>query len=343
MSDFNACVVGQSNTLRDAMLALDRGATGIALVVGENRYLIGTLTDGDIRRALLTGVSMESPLISFVQRRFTAVGPEVSRMNVLDEMQARTIEQVPIVDTEGRLIGLHLIHEILGAIERPNWAVIMAGGQGTRLRPYTEKVPKPMLRVAGRPILERLVLHLVGFGIKRIFLSINYLGEQIEEYFQDGSKFGCQIEYLREETPLGTGGALALLPEKPSQPFVVMNGDLLTQAKLGAMLGFHQEGVQVATLGVRRYVHYVPFGCVEVAENRVLKIEEKPPLTKLINCGIYVLDPRLLARVPKAFFSLPDLLDSCIQEGSPVAAFEIGDDWLDVGQHEQLREAREGS
>ena len=219
----------------------------------------------------------------------------------------------------------------------------MAGGQGTRLRPYTETVPKPMLKVAGRPVLERLILHLVGFGFRRIFLSINYLGHQIEEYFQDGSGFGCQIEYLREETPLGTGGALALLPEKPSQPLVVMNGDLLTQAKLGAMLSFHHEGSQVATLGVRRYVHYVPFGCVEVAGNRVLKIEEKPPLTKLINCGIYVLDPRLLDRVPKALFSLPDLLDSCIQEGSPVAAFEIGDDWLDVGQHEQLREARQGS
>jgi dTDP-glucose pyrophosphorylase len=343
MSDFKACIVGQNRTLRDAMLALDRGGTGIALVVDDQSCLIGTLTDGDIRRALLAGTGLDESLTPFVQQRFTAVGADLSRAQVLDEMQAKKIEQIPILDAEGHLIGLHLIHEIVGAIERPNWAVIMAGGLGTRLRPYTETVPKPMLKVAGRPILERLILHLVGFGFRRIFLSINYLGHQIEEYFQDGAGFGCQIDYLREETPLGTGGALALLPEKPSQPLVVMNGDLLTQAKLGTMLSFHDEGSQVATLGVRRYVHYVPFGCVEVTENRVLKIEEKPPLTKLINCGIYVLDPALLDRVPKALFSLPDLLDSCIQEGNPVAAFEIGDDWLDVGQHEQLREARQGS
>jgi dTDP-glucose pyrophosphorylase len=343
MADFKACIVGKDQTLRDAMLALDRGATGIALVVDDQNCLSGTLTDGDIRRALLAGRELDECLTPFVQRRFTAVGADVSRAQVLEEMRAKQIDQIPILDEQRHLIGLHLIHEIVGAVERPNWAVIMAGGRGTRLRPYTETVPKPMLKVAGRPILERLILHLVGFGIRRIFLSIHYLGRQIEDYFQDGSEFGCQIEYLREETPLGTGGALALLSEKPCDPLIVMNGDLLTQAKLGAMLTFHDEGPQVATVGVRRYVHHVPFGCVEVADNRVLKIEEKPPLTKLINCGIYVLDPTLLDRVPKAFFSLPDLLDSCIQERSPVAAFEIGDDWLDVGQHDQLREARQGS
>lgn len=342
MSDLNACTVRQDKTLRDALLALERGCTGIALVVDGQNRLVGTLTDGDVRRALLAGNGLDMPLAPFVHRGFTAVGPGVSRMHVLDVMQARTIEQVPILDGEGHLIGLHLIHELLGAVERPNWAVIMAGGQGTRLRPYTEHVPKPMLKVAGRPILERLVLHLVGFGIKRIYLSIHYLGHQIEEHFEDGSRFGCRIEYLREEQPLGTGGALTLLPEKPQQPLIVMNGDLVTQANLNDMLTYHNQGGQVATLGVRRYVHYVPFGCVEVDGNRLLKIEEKPPISRLINCGIYVLEPRLLERIPKAPFALPNLLDDCIQDGNQVAIFEIADDWIDVGQHEQLRDARQG-
>src|SRR5207253_1938011 len=179
------CTVEVGRSLRDALLALDRGGFGIALVIDPGGRLVGTLTDGDVRRALLGGSGLESPLAPFVHREYTAVSPGTGRAEVLDLMQARSIEQVPIIDAERRLVGLHLIHELLGAIERPNWAVLMAGGQGTRLRPYTENVPKPMLRVAGRPILERLVLHLVGYGVRRIFLAVNYLSKQIEDHFQD--------------------------------------------------------------------------------------------------------------------------------------------------------------
>jgi NDP-sugar pyrophosphorylase family protein len=200
-----------------------------------------------------------------------------------------------------------------------------------------------MIRVAGRPILERIVLHLVGHGISRIFLSTNYLGHLVEEHFGDGSKLGVRIEYLAEEVPLGTGGALSLLPQAPSEPLVVMNGDLVTQANIGGLLSFHEAGSPLVTVGVRRYHHTVPFGCVEIDESRVVQFEEKPTFTRFVNAGIYVLDPKLISRIPKGKeFPLTQLIEDCLRRNEPVNSFEIEEDWIDVGQREQLRQARGG-
>jgi dTDP-glucose pyrophosphorylase len=334
------CRVHVSGRIVDALRCLDRSGTEIALVVDDVDHLEGTMTDGDIRRALLSGASMDSPLAPYIQRDYTSVGPNAMRAEVLDLMQARVISGIPILGDGGELLGLHLIHEILGAIERPNCAVVMAGGRGTRLGPLTEDLPKPMLRVAGRPILERIVLHLVGFGIRRIFLSINYLGHIIEEHFGDGSGFGCQIEYLREQSFLGTGGSLALLSPPPNAPVLVMNGDLVTQADLGSMLAQHEVSEGVATVAVRRYFHTVPFGTVELTDGRLTVLEEKPQICRLVNAGIYVLNPELIARVPSdTEYPLTSLLTSCIARDEPVYAFEIEDDWIDVGQREHLARA----
>ena len=325
------------------MWALERGATEIALVVDADERLVGILTDGDVRRALLSGATLDAPLADHAQPKFTAVLPRASRAEVIDLMRARRIGQIPIVDEQGKLVGLHLLHEMIGAEERRNWAVVMAGGQGKRLRPITEEIPKPMIRIAGRPILERVVLHLVGFGIRRIFLSVNYLPHVIEQHFGDGSRLGCRIEYLREDKPLGTAGALALLPEKPTDPLLVMNGDLVTEAEIGAMLEFHARGGQHATVGVRRYSHTVPFGCVELDGERIIQMEEKPSMVRLVNAGIYVLAPELVGRVqPGQEIGMPTLLDGCLERDEKVCAFEIHADWIDVGQRDQLRRAREG-
>jgi len=334
--------VSLSKTLFDAMRAIDKGGAGIAMVLDEDGRLVGTMTDGDIRRALLRGTSLERPLAPCVRRKFTAVGPAAGRAEVLDLMQARLLNQVPIVDGEGRLLGLHLLHELIGAIERPNWAVIMAGGEGRRLRPITEDTPKPMVRVAGRPILERLVLHLVSFGIRRIFLAVNYMGKVIEDHFGDGARLGCRIEYLREEEPLGTGGPLALLPPTAPDPLLVLNGDLVTQVNLDKMFAAHAAGGFLATLGIRRYSHRVPFGSVEVTEGLVSRIEEKPVLTRSINGGIYVLGVDLVQRVPKRFTLITDLFEEALAKGERIGAYEIEEDWIDVGQHEQLQHARQG-
>ncbi len=335
------CCVLLSQTISDAMKAIECGGEGIALVLDAEERLVGTLTDGNIRRAILSGYLLDSPLAPHINRNFTAVGCEVDRCHVVDIMKARYINQIPIIDNRGQLLGIHLIREIIGASPRPNWAVIMAGGKGIRLRPITEHLPKPMIPVAGRPILERLVLHLVGYGIRRVFLSINYLGHMIEEHFGNGEKFGCRIDYLRESQSLGTGGALALLPEDPVEPLLVINGDLVTQVNIGLLLDSHRKGGHVATLGVSEYSHTVPFGCVLVHQGRITQFEEKPVLSRLINTGIYVLSPDLLSRVPAGQnYPITNLFEDCVRRGESVGIYEVEKDWIDVGLREQLKKAR---
>lgn len=340
--EFEKCFVDVSKSLLDGMHAISNGRVGIALVLDGEGRLYGLLTDGDIRRAILKGASMDSSLKPAVFREFTSTSPEATRTQVLDLMQARLIEHVPIVNEDGRVLGLHLLHEIIGAYERPNWAVIMAGGKGKRLRPITENSPKPMIKVAGRPILERLVLHLVGFGIRRIFISINYLGHVIKEFFGDGRRFGCKIEYLQEKEFLGTGGAISLLSEKPQYPLLVMNGDLVTQVNVDRMLAFHKKGSYTATIGVKRYFHQVPFGCVETIGNQVVGFEEKPMIERLINAGIYVLSPECVSRVENRFFPITELFTDFLECDEAIGSFEIEDGWIDVGQHVQLNQARNG-
>ncbi len=338
---YQTCLLRQDQTLRDGLASLDKSGLEIVLVVNEERRLTGILTDGDVRRALLRGAGLEDRLGPHMQRDFTCVTQRAGRAEVLDLMQARGISQIPIVDEQQRLVGLHTLHDILGAAQRPNWAVIMAGGRGERLRPLTDTVPKPMLRIAGRPILERIILHLVGFGIRRIFISVNYMAEAIEGHFGDGRTLGCEIRYLREDKPLGTGGALSLLPERPSHPFLVLNGDLLTQFDAGRMLAFHEEGGYRATVAVHEYVHTVPYGVVEVNDGRILGLREKPAEMWHVNTGIYVLDPVLLERVPKeTHFPLPALVEECLEKGERVGAIRVEEDWIDVGHHHELKRAR---
>jgi dTDP-glucose pyrophosphorylase len=344
MSDRLAdCLVPISGSVRDALAALDRGARHIALAVEPDGRLSGVITDGDLRRALLGGASLADPVEPMVTRAYLAVGTGEGRAAALELMRARRVSAIPVVDDRGAPVGLHLLQEFLERASRPNWAVVMAGGQGLRLRPLTDTVPKPMLRVAGRPILERIVLHLVGSGIGRIFLAVNYLGHVIEAHFGDGSAFGCRIDYLREDEPLGTGGALGLLPEPPTETLLLLNGDLVTSADLGALLAFHSLGGYDATIGVRRYMHTVPFGCIERDGTRVTALEEKPTLEREVNTGIYALEPALVARVaPGRAISMPALITDVLADGSPVGAFEIEDDWVDIGQREQLAHARGG-
>ena len=313
-------VIRPRATLLDGLRAINDGRSGIAFVCDAAGRVLGTVADGDIRRALLAGKTLDSKCLdSTMHQDFLAVDESAGRAEVLDLMRAREISQVPILDGAGHLIGLHLMRELIGNEERTNWALILAGGRGSRLGPLTETTPKPMVTVAGRPILERLVLHLVGWGIRRIFLSVNHLAEVIENHFEDGGRFGCQIEYLREEVPLGTGGPLSLLGRSPTEPLLVMNGDLVTQVNVGRLLDFHSCGGYSATFGVRPYAVEIPFGVAEVHDGRLVGLREKPTIQLLVNAGIYVLAP-----------------------GARVAAFSIEDEWADVGRTEELRKARVG-
>jgi dTDP-glucose pyrophosphorylase len=338
---FETCRVRLGSPLRQVLQSLDDSALGIVLVEEISGRVVGTLTDGDVRRAFLKGATMTTPLDEYLMRTFVSVGPEASRAEVLDLMQSRWLSQVPILDESGRLIGLHTLHEILGASPRPNWAVIMAGGRGERLRPLTDTVPKPMIHVAGRPILERIILHLVGAGVRHIFLAVNYKADVIEAHFGSGGRFGCTIEYLREQQPLGTGGALSLLPVVPHHPLLVLNGDLLTQFDVDSLMNFHTRGAYSATVGIHEYTHTVPFGVVDIVDDCIVEMREKPSEVWLTNAGIYVLEPAVVERVPKATeFALPALIEECLDREERVGAFRIETDWIDVGHQTELKRAR---
>lgn len=338
--------VTTGSAIRRTMETIAAGGVELALVVDEKGCLAGTVSDGDVRRALLSGAGLEDAIGPHVQRSPVWVDADADRASVLDLMRSRLISQVPVLDTQGRVVGLHVLQQLLGAGARPNIAVIMAGGRGTRLQPLTDRVPKPMLRVAGRPILERIVLNLVGFGIRTVYLAVGYRGDIIEDHFGDGKGLGCEIRYLHEDpaSPLGSGGALTLLPDEArstTEPLVVMNGDLVTQFDLGRFLAAHGSSAYVATIGTREYMHEVPYGVLTAENGRLRRIEEKPMPTWLVNAGVYAIEPHLLERIPPAReFAMTDLVADCLGRGEPVGVHGLEGDWLDVGRIDDLRRAR---
>jgi len=328
-------------TLIECIRMIDIAGTGIMLGVDNEYKLIGTISDGDIRKALLKDCPLDSPISSHINHNCFYVLPTVPRVEVLDIMQAGRFEQVPIVDEHGKVIGLHLLHDMLGNVSRANWAVVMAGGEGIRLRPLTENIPKPMIRVAGRPILERIVLHLVSYGIRRIFLSVNYMAQVIEDYFEDGSKYGVRIEYLYEDKPLGSGGAISLLPEIPEHPLLITNGDLIVDANFADMIEYHEKNDFYATMGVHAYYHQVPYGGVEIRGNRLAGLEEKPVLEKTVNAGIYVLSREAVSKIPKnTCFPMTELFEEALKNDLVCGTFAIEKDWVDIGSTKQLRRAK---
>lgn len=337
---FADLVLSEDRSVRDAMLLLNANARELVLVRDENARISGVITDGDIRRALLLGETLDSSVTRVMERRFFSVGSEVDRATVLDVMKARMFQHVPILDRDGRLIGIHFLRDLIGAAAKPNIAVVMAGGRGTRLHPVTETIPKPMVEVAGRPILERIVLHLVSHGIRTIYLAVNYKAEIIENYFGDGSRFGCAVFYLRESEPRGTGGPLSLLPVRPEHPIFVLNGDQVMRADLTAMLEQHRREGVLATIAVGPYDVQVPFGAVIESDGRVVSLKEKPSVSVLVNRGIYVLEPDLLAAVPPSGeYPITTLFESLLGEEKGVGAFHFDDYWLDVGRPVDLRQA----
>ena len=263
-------------TLQEAIRNLNETALQIVLVVSPEGTLLGTLTDGDVRRGLLGGMDLNSSIDAIIYREPLVVPPQLGRDTAMQLMQANKLRQLPIVDENRRVIGLHLWDELMVPAPRPNLMVIMAGGQGNRLRPYSEKCPKPLLRVGGKPMLEHIIERARAEGFQRFLLAIHYLGHMIEEYFEDGSRWGARIDYLREKTPLGTAGAIALMDPRPEAPFVVSNGDVLTDIHYGELLDFHCRHGAVATMAVRVHEWQHPFGVVRTNGVDIVGFEEKP-------------------------------------------------------------------
>lgn len=333
-------------SIRECLTIIDKHAVGSVFVVDGDGRLAGVIGEAELRKALVGGAGLDDPVGELAGDPAPTVSAEQGRAEVLDLMRALGVSEIPIVDAAGRVIGVHVDDEVVGAAPLENWAVVMAGGRGTRLAPLTDVVPKPMLPVAGRPILERIVLHLVGSGIRRIFLSVNYLGDLIEEHFGDGSAFGCSISYLWEDRdrPLGTGGALGLLGEageRPAAPLLLMNGDLITGFSVRGLLAAHAAQGVVATIATSEYQHQVPFGVLEAQQDRLVRIVEKPTPSWPVNAGIYALEPRLLDRVPKGeMFPITRLFDDCLSRGEPIGLWSMDERWQDIGRPQELAQAR---
>jgi dTDP-glucose pyrophosphorylase len=329
-------------TVRETMKVIDRSRVGLALVVEGDR-LVGTVTDGDVRRAILREVPLEAPVREVMYRDFAFVPQGSAEAIARDLMQARQIKQVPVLAADGTVVGFYYLPDLLVPSPRPNWVVIMAGGQGRRLRPLTEDTPKPMLPVGGQPLLEVIIRRLVDHGFRRLFLSVNYRSDQIESHFADGSPFNCHIEYLREDRPLDTGGALALLPEQPTAPVLVVNGDVLTDVNFSALLDYHTEHAGAATVCVREYTSEIPYGVVKCRGDLVVAFEEKPVQRFLINAGIYLVEPKLLIRMPAGEpWPLTRLITDTIAAGERIAAFVVHEQWHDIGHPADYERVRNG-
>jgi dTDP-glucose pyrophosphorylase/predicted transcriptional regulator len=341
MKDWKKVLVSPDASIRDAIRIIDQGALKIALVVdGENR-LVGTVSDGDVRRGILGCCDLESAVSGIMNSSPSVAGKNDGREKILALMRQKQIHQIPLVDEEGVLIGLEVIDSLLNMGRRENWVVLMAGGLGSRLKQLTAGTPKPLLMVGDKPILETILDNFIEHGFSRFFISVNYKSEMIEEYFGDGSRWGVRIEYLREDRKLGTAGALGLLPEKPSAPVLVMNGDLLTKVNFRHLLDFHTEQLSFATMCVREYDFQVPYGVVRLDRHRLLSIEEKPVQRFFVNAGIYVLDPDVLEAIPhSAYLDMPSLFGDLVARKKETAVFPIREYWLDIGRMDDFERAQ---
>lgn len=328
-------------TLQEAIRNLEQTALRIILIVGEDGRLLGTISDGDIRRGLLKGASLDEPVDTVVHRAPLVVPPQLALDAVRQLMVANKVPQIPIVDEERRVIGLHVWDELQAPVQRENLMVIMAGGKGTRLRPFTENCPKPLLPVAGKPMLERILERSKLAGFHRFVISIHYLGEMIEEYFGDGRKWGVDISYLREDAPLGTAGALSLLHPTPSAPFIVTNGDVLTDIHYGELLDFHLRHEAAATMAVRLHEWQHPYGVVQTEGINIVGFEEKPIVRTYINAGVYALNPQALACLMGGHCDMPVLFERLQSQSGRTVAYPMHEPWLDVGRPADLKQAED--
>lgn len=324
------------------MECLDRSSWQICLVVDGDRHLLGTVTDGDIRRRILKGQPLDAPVTEVMNARPIVGNPKDDRTRLLDSLRARQLKQLPIVDHDGRVVGLETLDHLASPNPvRDNWVVLMAGGLGTRLRPLTEHAPKPLLRVGNRPILETILLGFVKQGFHRFYISVNYKAEMVKAHFDDGDRWGVTIRYLEEDRRLGTAGALTLIEDLPELPLIVSNGDLLTKVDFNSMLDFHDSHGAEATMGVREYDLEVPFGVVQMDQADIVAIEEKPVQRFFVNAGLYVIGPSALPRIPRGkVYDMPTLFGDLISAGGRTVAFPIREYWLDIGRMSDLERAK---
>lgn len=330
----------EGSTIGQAIQNLNQSSIKIVLVVDKSNKLKGTVSDGDIRRGLLKRLDLNSPIASIVHHNSLVVPPEIGRDMVIQLMSANKIHQIPVVNAQQQLIGLHLWDEITTIPVRANLMVIMAGGKGTRLLPYTQNCPKPMVLMGNKPMLEHIIERGKLEGFNHFVLAIHHLGHIIESHFGNGENLGVKIDYVREQSPLGTAGALGLLNSKPDLPFVVTNGDVITDIRYGELLEFHNRYQASATMAVRIHEWRHPFGVVQMQGVEIVGFEEKPVAHSHINAGVYVLSPEVLNElIVEEECDMPMLFERLQAKGKRTVAYPMHEPWLDVGRPDDLLKA----
>ncbi len=334
-------IISPDVSVRDAIAAIDRSGRKIVLVTDADGHLVASVTDGDVRRGILRGVDLDGPVTEVMHRNPTTVTETAPDAETRALIRARKLYQVPVLDEEGRPVDLALVDDLFGVTAKDTRVVLMAGGLGTRLRPLTETVPKPMLTVGGRPLLEHIIGVFADQGFWRISISVNYRAEMVRAHFGDGTAFGVEIDYIEEDQQMGTAGALSLLAEKPDAPFIVMNGDLLVSLQFSELLDFHAQKKALGTLVVREFEQQVPYGVVRTEEGLMTGIEEKPIERYFVNGGIYILSPEALNHLTtKDPLDMPHLLERLRQGGGRVGVYPLSDYWRDIGRLDDLEAAR---
>lgn len=331
--------ISYNSTIKKALKVISDGAIHIAIVVDNNRKFLGTLSDGDIRRGFLKGLNIDSPIKSIISKKPIYAKKNDSKEKLLQMALSKKVYQIPIVDNNRKVVGIHVLDELIEFKNKSNKVIIMAGGKGMRLRPLTKNIPKPMLKVGRRPLLHTLIEKFKESGYSNFILCVNYKSKIIKDYFDDGTKFGVKIEYIREKSRMGTAGALSLLKKPPTEPFFVINGDLLTNLNFEKMLNFHNEHNSKATMCVREYNIDSPYGEVNLHNENIKSIQEKPKHKFYVNAGVYILDPKCIDLIPKKFFDMPSLFRKIIDKKYKTISFPLGEYWLDIGKINDYKKA----
>ncbi|WP_345866580.1 nucleotidyltransferase family protein [Shewanella algae] len=340
--DWRKILLNSQASLLEALALIDREALRLALVVDESDQLLGVLTDGDIRRAILAQINLSSPISQVMNRKPVTANQKQSRSDILSLMKQRSILSVPIVDAQNRLLGLETWEKTSAHRRYDNPVFIMAGGFGTRLRPLTDTCPKPMLKIGDKPMLEILIERFAKAGFYNIYISTHYLPDMITEYFGNGVRWGVNIQYVYEASPLGTGGALGLLPEEITDlPLIMINGDVLTTLDFERLLQYHTTSDSVATMCVRQYEYQIPYGVITGDGDVIDEMVEKPIQSYFVNAGIYMLQPHLFKSVKKGqIIDMPTLLEQRIEQGETVRMLPIHEYWLDIGRMDDFKRAQ---
>jgi len=333
MKTIDKILLHQTACIREALQVIDKGAMKLVLIIDTDRRLIGTLTDGDIRRGLLNGMCLDDSIETIIYRNPTVCKANDSKDAIIQLALAKKIYQIPVVDNTGCVVGIQEIDELIKSKHKTNKIVLMAGGLGTRLGELTKHTPKPMLHIGNKPILETIIENFTKYGFTEIIISVNHLSHIIEDYFGDGSRFGVSIEYVHEKQRMGTAGALSLMRDKLTEPFFVMNGDLLTNVNFENLYDYHIASQAVATMCVREYDFQVPYGVVNISDSKIISIDEKPVHKFFVSAGIYMFSPEVLPLIPDGeFHDMPTLFDNCISSGEITSSFPIHEYWLDIGR-----------